>query len=60
MQDLCINGGIFKCFSVPNASFEIYSPSFMERFIESHAVMTQVLNIASQVTGIQVISKWSK
>ncbi|CAG2215159.1 POMT [Mytilus edulis] len=24
-----------------NASFELYSPSFLERFIESHAVMTQ-------------------
>lgn len=29
--------------SVPNASFEIYSPSFTERFTESHAVMTQVI-----------------
>lgn len=29
--------------SVPNASFEIYSPSFTERFMESHAVMTQVI-----------------
>lgn len=26
---------------LPNASFEIYSPSFTERFMESHAVMTQ-------------------
>ncbi|XP_052057700.1 protein O-mannosyl-transferase 2-like [Mytilus californianus] len=26
---------------LPNASFELYSPSFLERFIESHAVMTQ-------------------
>lgn len=26
---------------VPNVSFEVYAPSFFERFIESHAVMLQ-------------------
>ncbi|CAG5118791.1 unnamed protein product [Candidula unifasciata] len=26
---------------LPNVSFEVYSPSFMEKFLESHAVMTQ-------------------
>ncbi|KAJ8309086.1 hypothetical protein KUTeg_013960 [Tegillarca granosa] len=26
---------------LPNANFELYSPSFMEKFIESHSVMTQ-------------------
>lgn len=29
-------------FSVPNVSFEVYSPSFLDKFIESHSVMTQV------------------
>lgn len=26
---------------VPNVSFEVYSPNFFARFIESHAVMFQ-------------------
>ncbi|XP_059156295.1 protein O-mannosyl-transferase 2-like isoform X2 [Physella acuta] len=26
---------------LPNVSFEVYSPSFLEKFLESHAVMTQ-------------------
>ncbi|XP_046577574.1 protein O-mannosyl-transferase 2-like [Haliotis rubra] len=26
---------------LPNVSFEVYSPSFVEKFLESHAVMTQ-------------------
>ncbi|KAK7103260.1 protein O-mannosyl-transferase 2-like [Littorina saxatilis] len=26
---------------LPNVSFELYSPSFVEKFLESHAVMTQ-------------------
>jgi len=29
--------------SVPNVSFEVYSPSFLDKFLESHSVMTQVL-----------------
>ena len=29
-------------FSVSNSSFEVYAPGFMEKLIESHAVMTQV------------------
>ena len=33
---------IICVFSVPNISFELYSPSFFEKFTESHAVMTQV------------------
>lgn len=28
-------------FLVPNVSFEVYSPNFFARFIESHAVMFQ-------------------
>lgn len=28
-------------FPVPNVSFEVYAPSFLERFLESHAVMFQ-------------------
>jgi dolichyl-phosphate-mannose-protein mannosyltransferase len=28
-------------FLVPNVSFEVYAPSFLERFLESHAVMFQ-------------------
>lgn len=32
----------FFCFvPVPNVSFSVYAPSFLERFIESHAVMFQ-------------------
>lgn len=27
--------------SVPNVNFEVYAPSFLERFLESHAVMFQ-------------------
>lgn len=30
-----------SCFLVPNVSFEVYAPSFLERFFESHAVMFQ-------------------
>lgn len=26
---------------MPNVSFEVYAPSFIERFVESHAVMVQ-------------------
>lgn len=26
---------------MPNVSFEVYAPSFLERFMESHAVMFQ-------------------
>lgn len=26
---------------MPNVSFEVYAPSFLERFLESHAVMFQ-------------------
>ena len=43
-----ISVGVSSCslhlsvFSVPNVSFELYSPSFFEKFTESHAVMTQV------------------
>lgn len=30
------------CFiSVPNVSFEVYAPGFLDRFFESHAVMLQ-------------------
>ena len=35
---------MFYCYSyflVPNVNFEVYAPSFFERFIESHAVMFQ-------------------
>lgn len=28
-------------FAVPKVSFEVYAPNFVERFIESHAVMFQ-------------------
>lgn len=28
-------------FAVPNSSFEIYAPNFLEKFIESHTVMFQ-------------------
>lgn len=28
-------------FIVPNVSFEVYSPNFFARFIESHAIMFQ-------------------
>lgn len=28
-------------FPVPNVSFEVYAPGFLERFFESHAVMLQ-------------------
>lgn len=29
------------CFLVPNVSFQVYAPSFLKRFFESHAVMLQ-------------------
>jgi dolichyl-phosphate-mannose-protein mannosyltransferase len=32
---------LYFIFAVPNVSFEVYAPSFFERFIESHAVMLQ-------------------
>lgn len=32
---------IFLFIIVPNVSFEVYSPNFFARFIESHAVMFQ-------------------
>jgi dolichyl-phosphate-mannose--protein O-mannosyl transferase len=28
-------------FIVPNVSFQVYAPSFLKRFFESHAVMLQ-------------------
>lgn len=28
-------------FSVPNTSFEIYAPNFLEKFLEAHTVMFQ-------------------
>lgn len=36
-----INIIYIKNFLVANVSFEVYAPSFLERFIESHAVMLQ-------------------
>ena len=39
------NSLVFRCvilFAVPNVSFEVYSPSFLDKLIESHSVMTQV------------------
>ena len=41
----CFQYAYYLCLcviSVPNVSFELYSPSFFEKFTESHAVMTQV------------------
>ena len=35
------------CLSVPNISFSVYAPSFLEKFLESHAVMLQVSSIKS-------------
>ena len=31
----------FFVFPVPNTSFEIYAPNFLEKFLESHTVMLQ-------------------
>lgn len=32
---------ILSLYAVPNVSFDVYAPSFLERFLESHAVMLQ-------------------
>lgn len=32
---------IYFSSAVPNVSFDVYAPSFLERFFESHAVMLQ-------------------
>jgi hypothetical protein len=45
MSSLCIslNGDhLLVTFSVPNASFEVYAPTFLQKVVESHAVMIQV------------------
>ena len=34
---------MFSAFQVPNTSFQVYAPSFMENFLELHAVMFQVI-----------------
>ncbi|PRD34823.1 UNVERIFIED_CONTAM: tw [Trichonephila clavipes] len=31
----------YSRYTLPNVSFEVYAPSFLERFLESHAVMFQ-------------------
>ena len=44
--------------SVSNVSFEVYSPSFVEKFLESHAVMTQGNNGLKPKEGEVTSQPW--